>query len=628
VKKSCLFLIAVVCAATAGGGAELKKYDPFTLQIEDVKERLDKMPATHPRLFMRRPDALEVVSKNIDLKPEWRMIRDWIIRDADACIAKEPVKRVQQGMRMQGQHEVQRRVVALAAAYWFSKDTKYVDRARVEMLSAAAFSDWNPSHFLDTAEMTMGLAVGYDWLYDVLDEESKTIIRKAIVEKGLNQALVKKYFWTKGNNNWSQVCWGGMTAGALAVRDEEPELALEVLHKAITGVPYSVKVYAPNGCYPEGPAYWTYGTGYFVYLMDLLEKSLGTNFGLYDLPGFSKTGEFFNLATGTSGKFYNYADGGQNRSHNLSMWWLAARAERPDWLFKERADVLKALEGGKPESSALKGVRLPVLLLLWMQDFPENTEVKMPLCWSSEGHVPIVVMRSGWNDPRAAFLATKGGPASQNHGHMDSGSFVYDADGVRWAVDLGSQSYYSIEKLGMSLWSSAQDSDRWKIFRLNNLSHNLVTIDDQLHDVKGYGKIAEFSDDPGSPFAVVDLKEVYQGQVKSYMRTVKLLPSRVAHINDNIEGVKSGAKVRWAMVTAAPEITREGSSLVLREGDETLRIKPLAPAQVTWKIEDMTTPPNQWDVSNKGHSMISFEIIAPVSGRISFKVALEPPSDK
>ena len=31
------------------------------------------------------------------------------------------------------------------------------------MLTAARFEDWNPSHFLDVAEMTFALAIGYDW---------------------------------------------------------------------------------------------------------------------------------------------------------------------------------------------------------------------------------------------------------------------------------------------------------------------------------------------------------------------------------------------------------------------------------------------------------------------------------
>ncbi len=622
--KRVFTMLAAVACWTVAGAAQEKKYDPAAVTIGEVKEHLDRMPATHPRLFVKRADTFAVLRKNIDLKPEWRMMRDWIVREADKMLPLEPVKRSQQGMRMQGQHEVQQRVMMLACAYLLSEELKYAERAEREMLAAAEFTDWNPSHFLDTAEMTLGLAVGYDWLYDVLSDESRAVIRTAMVEKGLKQALARKYFWTKGDNNWSQVCWGGMAAGALAIRDEEPELALEVLHKAIIGVPNSIKVYAPAGCYPEGPAYWTYGTGYFVYLLDLLEKSVGTDFGLYHLPGFSATGEFFNLATGTSGLFYNFADGGSGRSHNLSLWWLAARERRYDWLVRERRDVADALQSGAPEKSALRTVRPLPLLLLWFYDVPADIKVEMPLCWNSGGHVPIVVMRSSWNDPDAAYLATKGGPASQNHGHMDAGSFVYDVDGIRWAVDLGAQSYYSIEKLGMNLWDRTQKSERWKIFRLNSRSHNLVTIDDQLHQVNGSGVIAEFNDRTAAPFAVVDLKEVYSGQVSAYLRTVTLHSDRSALITDVISGVKPGAALRWAMVTAAPVIESAGSTLLLKQGGRTLKLQALAPAAVQWKIEDLTTPPNEWDVSNKGHSMVSFTVNAPLSGRAGFKVVLTP----
>ena len=37
-----------------------------------------------------------------------------------------------------------------------------------ELKAVSAFTDWNPSHFLDVAEMTHGFAIGYDWFYDVL----------------------------------------------------------------------------------------------------------------------------------------------------------------------------------------------------------------------------------------------------------------------------------------------------------------------------------------------------------------------------------------------------------------------------------------------------------------------------
>ena len=50
------------------------------------------------------------------------------------------------------------------------------DYPRLLMLDMSKFEDWNPSHFLDVAEMTAGLAIGYDWLYDELPASSKKLM--------------------------------------------------------------------------------------------------------------------------------------------------------------------------------------------------------------------------------------------------------------------------------------------------------------------------------------------------------------------------------------------------------------------------------------------------------------------
>jgi hypothetical protein len=207
---------------------------------------------------------------------------------------------------------------------------------------------------------------------------------------------------------------------------------------------------------------------------------------------------------------------------------------------------------------------------------------------------------------------------------MDSGSFIYEADGLRWAVDLGSQSYYSIEKLGMSLWSSKQDSDRWKIFRLSSLSHNVVTIDGQLHVASGFGKVVTFDNDPHLPYTVINLDEVYAGQAQSVTRACALLPSRTGVIQDRLTGVKPGAKVRWAMVTAAKSCEAQGNDMILKDGEKSLAVRAVAPASVAWKVTDLSKPPNEWDVANKGASMISFEADAPADGKVEFRVLLVP----
>ena len=176
---------AALCVWLAGtvafGVAE--PVDPSSVTKDEVKARLDKMPPTHPRLFVKRADAFEKIRAAIDQKPEWRMIRDWIVREADGTLKTVPTVRVQQGMRMQGQHEVEHRVGLLAAAFRLTGKPVYAERAKRELLAAAAFENWNPSHFLDTAEMTFGVALGYDWLYDTLDDATRKTLCEAIRER-------------------------------------------------------------------------------------------------------------------------------------------------------------------------------------------------------------------------------------------------------------------------------------------------------------------------------------------------------------------------------------------------------------------------------------------------------------
>src|SRR6266851_4042147 len=77
----------------------------------------------------------------------------------------------------------------LALVYRISGETKYLERAVTELRAAAAFPDWNPSHFLDVAEMTHAFAIGYDWLFHDLSPEDRALFRKAITEKGLDEAI-------------------------------------------------------------------------------------------------------------------------------------------------------------------------------------------------------------------------------------------------------------------------------------------------------------------------------------------------------------------------------------------------------------------------------------------------------
>lgn len=71
----------------------------------------------------------------------------------------------------------------LSYLYRTTKEQKYFDAAEKELLQLSSFTDWNPTHFLDVAEMTLAVSIGYDWLYDKLSDTSREKIKTAIIEK-------------------------------------------------------------------------------------------------------------------------------------------------------------------------------------------------------------------------------------------------------------------------------------------------------------------------------------------------------------------------------------------------------------------------------------------------------------
>jgi len=395
------------------------------------------------------------------------------------------------------------------------------------------------------------------------------------------------------DNNWGQVCHGGLVAGALAVLEDEKDLAARTVHSALHKVPHSMRSYAPSGSYPEGPPYWAYGTSYNVILIALLEGVLGSDFGLTKAPGFDKTGQYPALLFGPSGQFFNYADGGARRSSQACLFWLAKRFQRPDWLLGEREELLADLSKVSAQGVRGSGGRLLPLALLWMDGLEAPSPIRMPLHWLSEAEVPVSVHRSSWTDPNATFIGFKAGSPSASHGQMDIGSFVLDAQGVRWALDLGAEGYHGIESRGMNLWSYRQDSDRWKIFRQSNEGHNTLVIDGRLQKASGHARITAFSDAPAFSHSIADLSDVYEGQAGSVRHGVALVDSRDVLIQDQLTGLKPGSRVRWGMIRSASPTKAGAADIQLEQKGRRLRLTILSPQSGKWKIVNMAKPRNE-----------------------------------
>ncbi len=265
-----------------------------------------------------------------------------ILTEADV-IGKAPVlERIMTGRRLLSvSREALRRLFILSYAHRLTQQPTYLKRAEQELLAVSAFTDWNPSHFLDVAEMTMAVAIGYDWLHNGLTDQSRAAIREAILKKGLEPSLdPKNNSWLKATHNWNQVCNAGIAYGAMAIYEDQPELARTMINRAITTVKLPMGDYKPNGAYPEGYGYWGYGTSFNVMLISALEKAFGSDFGLSNAPGFMKTAAFMENMTGPTGTPFNYSDSGGGSELQPAMFWFANKLNDSSLLLEERRQLM------------------------------------------------------------------------------------------------------------------------------------------------------------------------------------------------------------------------------------------------------------------------------------------------
>ena len=613
---------AVDATTAATPEAKKKSQDPRKVTAQQVRDRLATMPKTHPRLFINSSSALSRFRDDAGLCDEQRFLVARIRQAADDVMGSKAPPRRQTGRRLSTGNTFTSRVIALSSAWQMFGERRYADRCREEMLSACAWSDWVPTHYLGVAEMLLGLAIGYDWCYDALGPDDRATILAAMKDKGFDEIERQQSWWRKTNNNWGQVCWNGVTAAAIATAEDDPARAEALILEAVHALPRTFEPYAPVGAYPEGPGYWGYGTGRIVYLLAIWRSALGTDFGLADAPGFLHTGEYINALTGTSGFYFNYSDCGRSRRSADTLWWFAAQTGRTDWLAREyaalRAATAKWKETGKTED--VTG-RFPALVLLWGRFPLVDAPSRLPLRYLSHGENPVAALRSGFT-PDASFLGVKGGMPKYNHGHMDVGSFVFDADGVRWAEDLGSQNYHSIEKLGtFTLFNMKQNSSRWDVFRLGNESHNLVVVGTNRQMVAGFANVVP----AGLATVQLDLASIYGPCVKSARRTFTLdRATRAATVRDDFSGVAPGTPLRWQMVTSGTVESSEGNRLVLAQKGKRLFLHVETPKQVKWDVLELDKPVNPWDCTNKGFRRISFAVPAAADGTATISVTLAP----
>ena len=561
----------------------------------------------HPRLFLH-DDALAALKERAETDTVLAAYVQRVISRADGYLDDPPLVHKLVGPRLLSvSRACLSRIQTLALAWRWTGDAKYAEAVKQNLLTVCAFPDWNPSHFLDTAEMSNAVGLGYDWTYSTLDDETKQTIRAGLIRHGMEpgkRIYRRGGWWTENHFNWNQVCNGGMLVGALAIAETDPEQARFIVPAAAKSLPLALATYGPDGAWPEGPGYWGYATIYTCYGLDALRTALGTDYGLSDIDGLDHAGDFPLATTGPAGRYFNYADVGERARRGAipALFWLSRRYGDPFWAAREQAH----LSGRMGDADAMH--------VVW---YPGHAKVEAwpPLDLRFRGPVDLAVFRGSWDDPNTIWAAIKGGYNRVAHGHLDLGSFEMEALGVRWVRDLGSDDY----NMPRYFDGGRQSGQRWTYYRLNSLSHNLVILDGTNQRVEAKAEMVRFSTGE-SPFAIVDTSSAYPERASRMRRGLRLVVGRRALLVQDEITLKRKTDVAWGVMTDA-KITLEGSTATLERDGKTLVARVLVPEGATFSVESAEQPPPQ--KANKGVRRLEVQLPG-AEGAVTIAVLLSP----
>jgi hypothetical protein len=606
------FFVACLTGESMAGpeGETVTLDNPMSVQY--LKKNLRK---SHPRLVLNASAERSLKAK-IKNDPVVKNVYEAVKINANEILTQPLLERIQTGRRLLSvSREMLYRVNMLGIVYRMEKDPGILQRLNDEVVAVCNFSDWNPSHFLDVAEMSMAVALAVDWAADDLPASTIDLALNTLIEKGIQPSWPKAGKdpgWAYGTNNWNQVCNGGMIAASIAIAEKDPELAAKTIKRALDGIPRVLASYLPDGVYPEGSTYWNYGTSFSVMTAAMLESAFGTDFGHTKIPAFMESAIFRVLCNAPSGWYYNFADCGDQRgqSGDLILAWFAAKTGNKAFFEKDRFLI--------PPRDMGKLSRLGGAALVWLAQYKEKENMEIPLAWAGRGHNPIAVF-TGDHD---YYFGGKGGRGSTSHGNMDAGSFVFELNGVRWVVDPGNQGYNELEKTGFNLWGRCQDCERWTLLTKNNFGHSTLTVNGQLHRVDGQATLVDFKDGT-RPEATFDLTATFGSLLKSAKRRfMKDTPVSLT-IEDELETSPETKLVTWQLMTTADvELTDDGA--ILKQNGKTLKLENHSHPGFMFSVISLDPAPMQLDRQIKGLKRIELRIPAWTfeNGKDTIKIRL------
>lgn len=496
----------------------IQKLNYYLLYERPTKEKIledynsSSLKGVHPRVIMTGADFERVKNAN-DSKTATQKSK--LISRANSYLNQPKlVYELRDGVRLwYVSMDFMDRVMSLAFAYRISGDERYFDKCVEEMDSISSFPDWHPEHHIDVGGLAVGLAAGYDWLYNDLDDKQRARYEAAVYDlcykeyyKGFTDASNDMKGGVLADNNHNSVMNSGITMCAVAFMDEFPELGAYFISNSIKATERTVSNFWPDGSWYEGVGYGCMTLEYLSLQLASMQNLFGTTYSIDASAGMDRASHYVVNMQSPTGAFGFYDGGSTGLQWHSGTLWFANHFGAYDVVDQWRNLYIGIGETARSTVSSLMFYNLESI----------GGEVTLPpdTCYTENA---ITLMRDSWTSSAPTFIGAKGGFAADAHGHMDMGTFTFYSNGVRWLDDYGAEDYNL-----PGFWSGGSiDGLRWQYFTMRAEAHNCLVINPDSngeYDPMAKAKFTRFETNDNSALAVLDMTNVHNGKAQSAQR--------------------------------------------------------------------------------------------------------------
>ena len=454
--------------------------------------------------------------------------------------------------------------------------------------------------------MTGSFAVALDWLWNQWTPVQREVLRQSIIKMGLTPAMKvydSKGGWAKVTNNWNQVCNGGIGMGALAIADTDPELAGKILSNALKSLPIMMKSHAPDGGGHEGLGYWSFGSSYNIMLIDSLDSALGTDFGLSQIDGFKQSGDYQIYLSGNNREFFDFGDCNQSRASTPQHLWMAHKYGIPRYSWY-RYDAISKGGGG-------------LFDLLWFDASTKDFNIEsMPLDKYFR-NVEVASMRDSWTDRDGFIVAMQGGDNGGSHRHLDLGSFMLEAEGIRWMIDSG--------KEPETYQRHTNKAERTDFYRVRAEGHNTLVINPDKNpdqDPKASAMFTHFVSAKSQALATLDLTDAYKKDAAKVIRTYGLERGSRLTVTDKITCKKPSEIWSFFHTQAEVELSGDKRTALLKQGGKTLRVRLKLPADGGFELMPASPFPSSPNPATQASNKDRRKLAVHLLGKKDVEIAI------